>query len=415
MQSDMAYDQRRGLENDTGFKKPTSVELKTDNVSGNPPYTNPANMNYSGNFFGWTHNPNPPIQSFPKSSVTPSQIPQRQQQQQQQHFYNTPMQPPPVHHHPYQMKYSPVDEEYHQSQNKRSHSNGNYIDPYQMEHEHMSNSNFTRVTPVSRPTSGILPSRGGAFEDASDAQRKKQCNCKNSKCLKLYCECFAARVFCDGCNCVGCCNNQENDDLVRRSITQTLERNPTAFRPKINSAALGTDAVHPVAGTHTKGCHCKKSNCLKKYCECFQANVLCGENCKCCDCKNFDGSLDRRVLLQSSTRSVTSPPPKKMRVSFVGGNDVQSGNHYNHTNNSNNNNNNPNLSSQFRPITRDYDMSGMRDIQPTNPYQQQQPSIKPQMTGHHQQHQHLTQGHSQQHHHQQQQQHQQQHQQHQQK
>lgn len=50
-------------------------------------------------------------------------------------------------------------------------------------------------------------------------------------------------------------------------------------------------------GRHNKGCHCKKG-CLKKYCECFHANVLCSENCKCIDCKNFEGSDEWRMVLQ---------------------------------------------------------------------------------------------------------------------
>lgn len=39
--------------------------------------------------------------------------------------------------------------------------------------------------------------------------KKKPCNCKQSKCLKLYCECFASGGYCDPttCNCVNCCNN----------------------------------------------------------------------------------------------------------------------------------------------------------------------------------------------------------------
>lgn len=35
-----------------------------------------------------------------------------------------------------------------------------------------------------------------------------------------------------------------------------------------------------------KGCNCKNSRCMKKYCECYQAGIQCTEKCKCANCSN---------------------------------------------------------------------------------------------------------------------------------
>lgn len=82
--------------------------------------------------------------------------------------------------------------------------------------------------------------------------------------LKLYCECFSNGVYCQigKCNCNNCHNNAENNDLRKEAVEATLERNPNAFRSKIFVSEKTGDMQKQ---QHHKGCHCKKSNCLKKY------------------------------------------------------------------------------------------------------------------------------------------------------
>ncbi|KAM0968815.1 hypothetical protein ACFX13_017414 [Malus domestica] len=124
---------------------------------------------------------------------------------------------------------------------------------------------------------------------SKDSDGCKRCNCKKSKCLKLYCDCFAAGVYCaETCACQGCFNIPDYEDTVLETRQQIEARNPLAFAPKIVQLEEEIQFT-PASARHKRGCNCKKSMCLKKYCECYQANVGCSSGCRCDGCKNVYG------------------------------------------------------------------------------------------------------------------------------
>lgn len=55
-----------------------------------------------------------------------------------------------------------------------------------------------------------------------------QCSCKNSQCIKLYCECFKMQKYCYDCSCVGCFNLSDNPTR-EQTIKNILKKNPKAF------------------------------------------------------------------------------------------------------------------------------------------------------------------------------------------
>ncbi|XP_044284537.1 protein lin-54 homolog isoform X3 [Varanus komodoensis] len=152
-----------------------------------------------------------------------------------------------------------------------------------------SNTNLTGTSSIQTqarlPFNGIIPSE-------SANRPRKPCNCTKSLCLKLYCDCFANGEFCNNCNCTNCYNNLDHENDRQKAIKACLDRNPEAFKPKIGKGKEGESDRR-----HSKGCNCKRSGCLKNYCECYEAKIMCSSICKCIGCKNFEESPERKTLM----------------------------------------------------------------------------------------------------------------------
>ncbi|KAG5061653.1 hypothetical protein JHK87_002682 [Glycine soja] len=104
-------------------------------------------------------------------------------------------------------------------------------------------------------------------ETPGETEGCKRCNCKKSKCLKLYCECFAAGVYCiEPCSCQDCFNKPIHEDTVLQTRKQIESRNPLAFAPKV---IRNSDSVPEIGG-----------------------GVGCSISCRCEGCKNAFGRKD---------------------------------------------------------------------------------------------------------------------------
>lgn len=108
----------------------------------------------------------------------------------------------------------------------------------------------------------------------------------------MYCECYFAGVKCtDNCRCINCQNLVLYDSMG----------NKIDGDDEMESMRKGKN--------QPRSCNCKKSECLKKYCECFNAGIACSSLCKCEECKNINNG-ETSEPFQNIELSQTNLNPK---------------------------------------------------------------------------------------------------------
>jgi hypothetical protein len=103
-----------------------------------------------------------------------------------------------------------------------------------------------------------------------------------------------------------------NPNTKQNSTTTTANNNKNETTNRVQSPTE-IEKGHREDVEHM-GCTCKKTRCLKLYCQCFGIKLYCGTNCRCLNCYN---NSKYETVRQEAMRNILSRNPSAFDTKFL--------------------------------------------------------------------------------------------------
>ena len=115
---------------------------------------------------------------------------------------------------------------------------------------------------------------------------KVKCTCSKTGCKKKYCACFSMNKYCEDCECKDCENKPKNVDNNNSTNNNHIIKQENLEKMNYSKTDISNSKNQRII------CNCTKSNCMKKYCECYKQGLNCNSLCRCIECKNKNYNFD---------------------------------------------------------------------------------------------------------------------------